>query len=185
MFILINGSFGIGKTTTAKLLAQQLPGATISDPEQVGFVLRRMPAWMLGLKAQPADYQDMALWRRLIVHQARLAHLRAKVVIVPMAFTDLDYLEAFAGALEKTAPVERICLVAPLATIRARLGQRAIAEGRTGLTAFERQRSAECVAAHGDPAFGAKVDATVSPQEIVGQIRTTIAESLRSRATAG
>ena len=77
MFILLNGSFGIGKTTTARLLAWQLPGAGIS-PEQVGYVLRRLPAFMLGLRRQPEDYQDLALWRWLIVHQARLVHWRAE-----------------------------------------------------------------------------------------------------------
>jgi predicted kinase len=185
VFILLNGSFGIGKTTTSKLLAQQLPDAAISDPEHIGYVLRRMPAWTLGLKAQPADYQDMALWRGLIVHQARLVHRRAKAVIVPMAFTNRDYLDAFSGALEKIAPVKRICLVAPLEVIHARLLQRAMAEGRAGLTAFERQRSAECVAAHAGPAFGAKVDATVSSAEVTAQIRTIIADPLRNRVTTG
>lgn len=167
VFVLLNGSFGIGKTTTAKALVRALQGAAISDPEDVGYVLRRLPAWMLGLRRQPDDYQDLALWRRLIVYQARLVHLRARTVIVPMAFTNLDYLDGFASALGQTAPVKRICLVAPLEVIHARLEQRAIAEGRAGLTAFERRRSAECSSAHADPAFGARVDATGSRKQII------------------
>ena len=74
MFVLINGSFGIGKTTLAKRLAADMPGAVISDPEDVGYVLQRTPAFLLGMKRKPADYQDMALWRRLIVMQAVLKH---------------------------------------------------------------------------------------------------------------
>ncbi|MBO9590599.1 hypothetical protein [Devosia sp.] len=96
MFILLNGSFGIGKTATAACLRRELPGSTISDPERVGYVLRRLPAFLLGLQEQPADYQDMALWRRLIVHQARIAHRRARTVIVPW--------------LSPTGPILRILL---------------------------------------------------------------------------
>jgi predicted kinase len=168
VFVLLNGSFGVGKSTTAKLLARTLPGAAISDPEHVGFVLRRLPAWMLGLKHQPEDYQDMALWRRLIVHQARLVQLKAHTVIVPMTFTNLDYLDGFAVALSKFAPVRRLCLVAPLEVIQSRLLQRAEVEGRTGLTDFERRRSADCAALLGEnPAYGTPIDASTTSGEIV------------------
>lgn len=174
VFVLLNGSFGIGKSTTAKALVQALQGAAISDPEDVGYVLRRLPAWMLGLRQQPDDYQDLALWRRLIIYQARLVHLRARTVIVPMAFTNIDYLDGFASALGQMAPVKRICLVAPLEVIHARLELRAIAEGRTGLTAFERRRSAECISAHADPSFGARVDATGSRMQVIADVLALI-----------
>lgn len=175
MFILLNGSFGIGKTATAACLRRELPGSTISDPERVGYVLRRLPAFLLGLQEQPADYQDMALWRRLIVHQARIAHRRARTVIVPMAFTDRTYLVDFAGALAATAPVHKICLVAPLAVVRERLLRRGLAEGRTGLTEFETRRSAECVNAHGDPFFGIPVNADQPTEAITRAIRELLA----------
>ena len=174
MFILLNGSFGIGKTTAANKLAEVLPRAAISDPEDVGFVLRRLPAWMLGLHRQPGDYQDIALWRRLIVLQARWARRRADIVIVPMAFTNRDYLDAFATALRKTAPVHKICLVAPLMVVRERLAARALAEGRPGLSDFELRRSAECVAAHADPFFGIPIDATVDADEVLAAIHRAI-----------
>lgn len=174
VFVLLNGPFGIGKTRTARLLARQLPATAISDPEHVGYVLRRLPAWMIGLRQQPGDYQDMALWRRLIVAQARIVHLRANTVIVPMAFTNFDYLDAFAAGLERTAPVRRICLVAPLEVVRERLAARVAREGRA-LNEFELRRSAECVAAHADPAFGEKVDARRPPEEIVTRIGEIVA----------
>jgi hypothetical protein len=171
MFLLLNGSFGIGKTTAAERLAQELPSTAISDPEAVGYLLRRLPAFMVGLRRQPGDYQDMALWRRIIVHQARWVHRRAEIVIVPMAFTNRAYLAAFADALQATAPVQRMCLVAPLAVIRARLALRAAEEGRSGLTPFELTRSAECAAAHADPFFGTPVDATGDIEQVVATIR--------------
>ena len=36
MIILINGPFGIGKTTTARLLVRRLPGAVVYNPEHTG-----------------------------------------------------------------------------------------------------------------------------------------------------
>ena len=171
MFILINGSFGIGKTAAAQRLARDLPRAKIADPEDVGFVLHRLPPWMLGLQERADDYQDMALWRRLIVLQARFAHLLAPVVIVPMAFTNRDYFAAFTAGLSETAPVVKTCLVASLDVVRDRLTRRALAEGRSGLSAFEVQRSAECVAAHADPFFGRQIDALLSPDQVVAEIR--------------
>lgn len=172
MFILINGSFGIGKTTAAKRLVREVPGAVLFDPEAIGYVLRRLPAPLVGRWRQPTDYQDLALWRLLIGWAGRLAHLRAPVIVVPMAFTNLAYLEGFASTLGRTAPVRRACLVAPLELVRARLLQRAQGEGRSALSDFEITRSAGCVGLHGtNPAYGLPVDATQSPEAVAAAIR--------------
>lgn len=40
--IFINGTFGVGKTTVARLLAQRLPRSMIYDPELLGVVLQRL-----------------------------------------------------------------------------------------------------------------------------------------------
>ncbi len=173
MFILLNGSFGIGKTTVARRLVESLPGAVIYDPEAPGFVLRRLPAWMLGLKKQPDDYQDLALWRSLIAPGARRAGRRAAIVVVPMAFTNRAHFDAFAAALSEDGPVHRICLIASLETIQRRLQARARQEG-SEVSAFQVRRSAECVKAHGHPAFGTPVDAEQTPAAIVAAIRQIV-----------
>ena len=173
MFILLNGSFGIGKTTAAGLLRRELPDAVIYDPERVGFVLRRLPAWMLGRREQPSDYQDLPLWRSLVMRGARGKHRGGNTVIVPMAFTNLEYLERLAEALSKRAEVRRLCLVAPLHVVSARLARRARNENRE-ISEFELRRSAECVAAHQDPAFGQPIDATSAPEDVVAEIRSVL-----------
>lgn len=173
MFILLNGSFGIGKTTVARLLVSELAGSAVYDPEAVGFVLRRLPPWVLGMARQPDDYQDLPLWRRLSASGARLKHRRRAHVVVPMAFTNLAYLDAFTEALSGEAPIHRLCLVAPLEIVRRRLAARARAEGRA-ISQFELRRSAECVEAHRNPAFGLSVDATMSPPEVVSSIRQAV-----------
>jgi predicted kinase len=173
VFVLLNGSFGIGKTTVAELLARSIPGAQLYNPEDIGSVLMRLPAWTLGLLSQPGDFQELRLWRRLIGPAARLRHVGARVVVVPMAFSNLEYLDTFASDLAKAAPVHRLCLVAPLDTVRARLeGRGAIPGTAGGDWVFRRAR--ECVEAHTDARFGQPIDATTSPVEIVTTIRRII-----------
>ncbi len=36
MYVLLNGAFGVGKSTVARDLQQQLPNSLIFDPEWVG-----------------------------------------------------------------------------------------------------------------------------------------------------
>jgi hypothetical protein len=90
-----------------------------------------------------------------------------------MAFSNLSYLDAFAGELAKSAPVHRLCLVAPLDVVRARLKERGAIAGTVGGD-WVLRRSRECVDAHRDPAFGRPVDATRSPSEIATAIRELV-----------
>ena len=66
MLIWINGAFGAGKTSVAKELARRMPEAMEFDPEQIGFMLRRM----IAARERPADFQDLKLWRELVVQVA-------------------------------------------------------------------------------------------------------------------
>ena len=51
MFVLINGAFGIGKSTVARELRSLLPRSVIFDPEWVGLALQRMPG------SKPSDFR--------------------------------------------------------------------------------------------------------------------------------
>ena len=42
MIIMLNGAFGVGKTSTALLLKSKLPNSMIYDPEMVGYLLRHI-----------------------------------------------------------------------------------------------------------------------------------------------
>ncbi len=59
MIVMLNGSFGVGKTTVAKLLCQALPGSAIYDPEWVGYILKRLPKGMPLKGSGTDDYQDI------------------------------------------------------------------------------------------------------------------------------
>ena len=125
MVILLNGSFGIGKTTTARALERALPNAVLFDPERIGWVLQRLPRWISLAGHGADDFQDMPLWRFLTIHGIRLARQFRSTVIVPMAFSNLDYLNQIRESISAFEPdVRHLCLVAPLDVVKERLAGR-------------------------------------------------------------
>ncbi|WP_415952934.1 NUDIX domain-containing protein [Streptomyces sp. KLOTTS4A1] len=121
MIVWVNGAFGAGKTTTSRELLDLIPNSTLFDPEVIGGALPRLlPPKHL---AEVDDYQDLALWRRLVVDTA--AALLAEVggvLIVPMTLLRQEYRdEIFGGLASRRIPVRHV-LLAPAETIlRARI----------------------------------------------------------------
>ncbi len=116
MIVWINGTFGAGKTSTARELTGILPDSTLYDPELVGDALRRLlPRKRL---AEVTDYQDLPSWRRLVVDTAAamLAELGG-VLVVPMTLLRQEYRdEIFGGLAARRIPVRHV-LLAPAETI--------------------------------------------------------------------
>ncbi|MGO4455947.1 NUDIX domain-containing protein [Streptomyces sp. M-16] len=128
MIVWINGTFGAGKTSTARELAGLLPDGTLYDPEIMGDALRRLlPHKRL---AEVCDYQDLPSWRRLVVDAAAamLAELGG-VLVVPMTLLRQEYRdEIFGGLAARRIPVRHV-LLAPAETIlRERIARRQEAE---------------------------------------------------------
>jgi hypothetical protein len=159
MTLVINGSFGVGKSTIAKLLRGSLPGSAIYDPERVGFVLKRLPRWIKLEGSGSDDYQDIVLWRRSAVAGVRLFRLLASgPVIVPMAFSCRDYFDEVITGIERLDSELRVfCLKASLATVKKRLVERGTEIEGPG-TEWIARRIVDCVEAHNDPHFGEPVD---------------------------
>ena len=94
MVIFVNGAFGVGKTTVARLLCARLPQSAVFDPEPIGVVLSRAGMqWLLGKRT--GDFRDLALWRHVRVRGIRLMRRFRQTVIVPMAFSNASYLREF------------------------------------------------------------------------------------------
>jgi hypothetical protein len=164
--VLVNGAFGVGKTTVARSLAARIPGSVIHDPELVGIALQRA-ARLLGRTVE--DFQDLPLWRTLTVAALRVARLRAPAVIVPMAFSEPAYLDEIRRGVAAFEPtVHHYCLVASVAVVHARLAARgadAVAHE------WQYRRAAECCVAHASDAFRVHVDAgTETPDEIADRL---------------
>ena len=171
MIILINGSFGIGKTTVAPLLRSAIEGSAICDPERIGIFLWQLPRWVPLEDRDTDDFQDMKAWRQWTVRRIRSIRLFRPTVIVPMAFSNPDYLGEVQSGLERfDRDIRPFCLVAPIEIIHERLVGRGVDPATpAGQWAF--RRAAECCAAHADAAFGEPVPAASrSPAEIAADI---------------
>ena len=122
----INGAFGAGKTTTARELIDLIPNSTLFDPEVVGAALPHLlPPKRL---AEVGDYQDLPIWRRLVIDTAAalLAELGGTLV-VPMTLLRQDYRdEIFGGLAARRISVHHV-LLAPAETIlRERIAGREV-----------------------------------------------------------
>ncbi|MFF3906692.1 NUDIX domain-containing protein [Streptomyces sp. NPDC001848] len=122
----INGAFGAGKTTTARELIELIPHSTLFDPEAIGAVLTQLlPPKRL---AEVGDFQDLPIWRRLVIDTAAamLAELDG-VLVVPMTLLRQEYRdEIFGGLAARRIPVRHV-LLAPAETIlRERIAGREV-----------------------------------------------------------
>jgi chloramphenicol 3-O-phosphotransferase len=181
MIVMINGSFGAGKTTVAKLLREAFPGSMIFDPEWAGSFLMRLPRWIRLKGSGSDDFQNIELWRRSAVGGVRLFRLLARgPVIVPMAFSRRSYFDEVLSGIRGFDPELRtFCLRASLPTVKARLvGRGSKVEGPG--SEWVARRAAECVAAHADPHFGEPVD---TEHRSAREVAEEIVEKLRRQPT--
>jgi broad-specificity NMP kinase len=154
----VNGPFGVGKTTVARLLAEQMPGSRIINPEHAGYVMRRT-FW------RGRDYQDVAAWRHLT---RLLVKCRAKRhdVIVPMTVVDRGVFE------DVTRGARVFALVAQEATISSRIaGSDEAPEWRT-------ENVDGCLAAFATDTFGKRIS---TDGRMPSEVAQEILERLRGR----
>jgi deoxyadenosine/deoxycytidine kinase len=121
MIIWINGPFGVGKTRLAIELHAQLSDSFIFDPEEVGFMLRKLtpPSERL------ADFQDYPLWRELVTKLLVYSSKSVKHLIVPMTVVNSEYWTEIMGTLkQQNIVVKTIVLTAAKETLIKRLSQR-------------------------------------------------------------
>ncbi|MFI5757179.1 NUDIX domain-containing protein [Streptomyces sp. NPDC051569] len=124
MIVWVNGAFGAGKTSTARELVDLIPNSTVYDPELVaGELARLLPQKRL---TEVSDYQDLPIWRRLVVDTA--AALLAEVggtLVVPMTLLRQEYRdEIFGGLASRRIPVRHVLLAADETILRGRIAAR-------------------------------------------------------------
>src|SRR5215204_5929599 len=157
MILLINGSFGVGKTTVARLLRRRIAGSRLYDPEWAGSILMRLPPIIRLEGSGTDDFQDIALWQKSVVKGARLFHAFAsETVIVPMAFSRREYFdEILRGMREIDELVKVFCLKAGIETILERLRKRG---DKIDDESWVVRKARECIEAHHDAHFGEPVN---------------------------
>src|SRR5688500_17229443 len=182
MVILINGSFGIGKSTVARLLRRRVPRSLVYNPEWAGSILMRLPRWVKLRGAGTDDFQDIDLWRRSVVTGVRFFQtVTTGAVIVPMAFSRREYFDEVVAGLKSLDPNVRVfCLRADEATILERLKVRSRAgRARARAVAWSARKARVCVASHEDVHFGEPVDTV---QASASQVAQAIIQRLSIRS---
>ncbi|MCZ4120531.1 NUDIX hydrolase [Streptomyces sp. H39-S7] len=124
MIVWVNGASGAGKTCAARELLDLLPGSTLYDPEVVGTGLGQL----LSEKRlqEVTDFQDLPIWRRLVVDTAAaLLQEVGGVLVVPSTLLRQEYRDEMFGGLASRGIVVRHVLLDPGETIlRERLARR-------------------------------------------------------------
>lgn len=172
MIVLINGPFGVGKTTAAHHVVQRLEDSMFYDPENIGSFLR----YLLGPKAEEDDYQDLSLWRHLTADIARRIHNEYETdLVIPMCIWRHDYFtEITTGLQERNAQLFCFRLTCSEETLRGRILGRPDAEG--GHEWCLRRLDAGLAAAR-DSRFGTEISTEGrAPSTIANEIVASIRE---------
>ncbi len=98
MIIWLNGTFGAGKTTTARQLAGRLANARPFDPEQVGYLLMRALD-----DHEFKDFKDLAPWRELVpVFTEKIADFTGQHLIAVQTVLREDYWGELVQGFQRT-----------------------------------------------------------------------------------
>lgn len=173
MIIMINGAFGVGKTTTAHALHEKLANSMIYDPEMVGGMLRHvLPNDIKRAEATTGDFQDFVLWKELTVEMAkRLVEHYQLHLIVPMTIRKPEYFEYIYNGLKRIdEQTYHFCLTASKETIHKRLKERG---EQAGNWCFH--QTDKCLEAYEKYNFGPEIDTeSVSVETIINFILNEI-----------
>jgi predicted kinase len=165
VIVWLNGPFGVGKTTVAMRLRALVSGSRLFDPEDIGWVLRRLPG------QAHRDYQDRAVWRWTTREVARVL-ARGRTLIVPMTICEPSSFDEIIGGLRaEPLRVEHFTLLASAETIRSRL------RGRGSDRRWAEQRLERCLPGLTADRFGMHIETDDrAAVEVADEIRRRIGE---------
>lgn len=116
--IWINGTFGVGKTTTAKLVHDALPGSRLFDPEMVGqLLLAHLP------EVEVRDFTELELWVPLVAEVAVLldSQTAGELIAVQTVLDEDRWNRLTAGLRERGLTVHRVVLDVDPGVLRDRI----------------------------------------------------------------
>lgn len=119
MIVWINGSYGVGKTTTSEQLVDLIPRSRLFDAEEVGYMLHHV----LGPLQEEADFQHWPPWRGLVVETARqlLAYTGGTLVIPQTVLVEEYWAELSEGLGRLGVPVRHFVLHTDPRTLARRI----------------------------------------------------------------
>ena len=107
MLLWLNGTFGVGKTTTARAVATRSGKFRVFDAEHVGYMLM---ANLQGIEV--SDFQELAAWRKLVPIVARQLELATgqQLVVVQTVLNHDYWAELRSGLIAEGIEVMHVLL---------------------------------------------------------------------------
>jgi deoxyadenosine/deoxycytidine kinase len=165
---MINGAFGVGKTSVANCLTKNIKNSMIYDPEKIGLLLTNIiPREIMHDEEKTDDFQDLILWKKIVVTIAQEIKERYnRHLIIPMTIRKPEYFEyIFNGMKNIDDDIYHFCLTASLDTIHSRLKQRGEIPGNWAFLQTEK-----CLKAYNSYNFSEYIDTTNISVEYITQI---------------
>lgn len=133
MIIWLNGTHGVGKTTTSVLVQQLVPCSRVFDAEKVGETLMDIRPGL----PETDNFQHWPPWRSLVVDTARrvLDYTGGTLVIPMTVLVEPYWREIAAGLASHDVPVRHFVLHADQDVLRARI----LGDTAMGPSAFRMQ----------------------------------------------
>ena len=119
MIVWLNGTHGVGKTTTAALVQQLIPESRVFDPEKIGETLMDVRPGL----PDTDNFQHWPPWRPLVVETARrILEYAGGTLVMPMTVLVEPYWrEISEGIAAYDIPVRHFVLHADQDTLRQRI----------------------------------------------------------------
>lgn len=119
MIVWLNGTHGVGKTTTAQFVQRLIPDSRIFDAEKVGETLMDVRPVL----SATDNFQHWPPWRTLVVETAsRILEYTGGTLVMPMTvLTESYWREISEGLGAKNIPVHHFVLHADQKTLHHRI----------------------------------------------------------------
>ncbi len=119
MIVWVNGTHGVGKTTTSRLVQERLPDARVLDAEKVGETLMDVSPSL----PWTGNFQDWDPWRPLVVETARrVLDYAGGTLVMPMTVLVEAYWREISGGLAAHGiPLRHFVLHTDPGTLRERI----------------------------------------------------------------
>lgn len=127
MIIMINGAFGVGKTSVANEIVKKIKRSIIYDPEEIGLYLRQnIPTNVFSEDEKTGDFQDIAIWKSMVVGIAEEIKKQYNCnLVVPMTIRKTEYFQyILRGFKNIDKDTHHFCLTASIEMIHKRLTNR-------------------------------------------------------------
>ena len=128
MIILINGPYGVGKTSVAKNLIKKIPSSILFDTEEIGFLLQNQIPKEIDSKS---DFTEFEIWKKLVADVG--IFLRKKynqTIVIPQTILNKSILFYILDEFKKEGEkVYYFCLMGKKEILKDRLIKRVKEQG--------------------------------------------------------